>query len=131
MVFDQIKGSILLLYSGEEKIIGWAKVDENPKPSANSKLVELQVRTEYTDKKIYLEDLSIQRYVNGSQDPLFSNNDDIYLTIESRIKEVNGQIVNDCLILHIGPYLKLNDSIRYEVTSNKIDIIEVQTEKIK
>jgi len=130
-VFDQIKGSIILLYSNEDKIIGWAKIDENPKPPANSKLVELLVKTEYTDENLSLRDFSIKRYVNGNPDPFFYNKDDIYTATERRIKEVNGEIVNDCLIIHIGPYLKLDDSVRYEVTSNKINIIEVREEKIR
>jgi|GEM_PF-2136659 len=130
-VLDQIKGSILLLYSGEEKIIGWAKIDENPKPSANSKLVELVVKTEYTDENLSRQDFSIKRYVNGSPDPLFFNKDDIYTGTKRRIKEVNGEILNDCLIIHIGPYLKLDDSVRYEVTSDKVNIIEVREEKIR
>ena len=130
-VFDQIKGSIILLYSGEDKIIGWAKIDENPKPSANSKLVELLVKTEYTDENLSRKDFSIKRYVNGSPDPFFYNKDDIYIGTERRIKEVNGEILNDCLIIHIGPYLKLDDSVRYEVTSDKVNIIEVREEKIR
>ena len=130
-LFDQIKGGTLLLFSGEGKMIGWAKLDENPSASVNSQLVELQVKTEYTDNKLSLEDFLIQRYANGSPDPLFNNTDDVHLAIESRIKEVDGKIVNDCLILHIGPYLKLDDSVQYEVTSDVVNIIEVRTEKLK
>jgi hypothetical protein len=85
-VLDQIKGSIPLLYSGEEKIIGWAKIDEDPKPSANNKLVELVVKTEYTDEKLSLQDFSIKRFVNGSPDSLFYNKGDIYTVTDRGIK---------------------------------------------
>ncbi len=128
-IFDEIKGGTLLLFSSEGKMIGWAKLEENQKPSANGKLVELQVFAEDSGYNPTMEDLSIQRHINGSPDPLF-NNDEVHMGI-ARFKETNGEIEKDWLILHIGPYLKLYDSIRYEVTSNKIKIVEVRTEEIQ
>jgi len=129
--FDEIKGGTILLFSSEGKMIGWAKLAENPKSSADNKLVELQIKTEYTDNRLSAEDFSIQRYINGSPDPSFLNKDDKHMATEPRIKEVDGNIINDCLIFHIGPYLKLDESIWYEVISDTVNIIEVRTEKLQ